>query len=98
MQKPIEPACRDDRVQKPTEAASPMSSTDSAAEDAQVMDRGVLSPCVRNCCLDEGSVCMGCFRSMKEICAWHDAPEAEKLAILLRCRERYRERYATRGR
>ena len=51
------------------------------------------SPCVRNCCLDEQSVCMGCFRTITEICEWHDAPAREKNEILARCRARYRERY-----
>lgn len=55
----------------------------------------VASPCVRNCCLDHDSVCMGCYRSIAEICAWHDASDAEKLAILIRCRERYKEGIAT---
>ena len=52
------------------------------------------SPCVRNCCLDDQDICLGCFRSITEICAWHDASDAEKLATLLRCRARYSERYA----
>ena len=52
------------------------------------------SPCVRNCCLDQDDVCMGCFRSITEICAWHGAADAEKLAALIRCRARYKERYA----
>ena len=51
------------------------------------------SPCVRNCCLDQDDVCMGCFRSITEICAWHQAPDAEKVATLIRCRGRYRERF-----
>ncbi|MES2562283.1 MAG: DUF1289 domain-containing protein [Pseudomonadota bacterium] len=50
------------------------------------------SPCVRECCLDEQNVCMGCFRSLKEICAWHEAPDAEKIDILIRCRSRYTQR------
>ena len=28
------------------------------------------SPCIRNCCLDECDVCLGCFRSMNEIMQW----------------------------
>ena len=51
------------------------------------------SPCVRNCCLDEENVCMGCYRSISEICAWHDAPDKEKIEILVRCRSRYRDRF-----
>jgi|HubBroStandDraft_5_1064220.scaffolds.fasta_scaffold1838805_2 predicted Fe-S protein YdhL (DUF1289 family) len=30
----------------------------------------VPSPCVRNCCLDDDSICLGCFRSMEEIMEW----------------------------
>ncbi|MFA5982499.1 MAG: DUF1289 domain-containing protein [Methylococcaceae bacterium] len=28
------------------------------------------SPCVRNCCLDENDICLGCFRSLSEITRW----------------------------
>ena len=66
---------------------------EGTAEDDEAMRGGVLSPCVRNCCLDDQSVCFGCFRTIREICAWHDASDAEKLQILLRCRARYRERH-----
>ena len=52
----------------------------------------VPSPCVRNCCLDEQSVCMGCYRSIAEICAWHEAPDSGKIEILVRCRSRYAAR------
>jgi uncharacterized protein len=52
-----------------------------------------LSPCVRNCCLDHEDICMGCLRSITEICAWHEASDAEKVATLIRCRERYKARY-----
>lgn len=54
----------------------------------------VPSPCVRNCCLDDNDVCLGCHRSLTEICAWHEAPDIEKIEILVNCRARYRERYA----
>jgi predicted Fe-S protein YdhL (DUF1289 family) len=62
---------------------------DEAIED-------VPSPCVRNCCLDDKNICLGCLRSLTEICAWHEAPDAEKIEILVNCRRRYRERYLTR--
>ncbi|MBB3046903.1 putative Fe-S protein YdhL (DUF1289 family) [Litorivivens lipolytica] len=45
-------------------------------------------PCVRNCCLDEADVCMGCFRTLKEILAWHGATAEEKREILRRCEQR----------
>lgn len=28
------------------------------------------SPCIRNCCLNEQDVCIGCFRSLSEIKQW----------------------------
>lgn len=52
------------------------------------------SPCVRNCCLDEDNVCMGCGRSLQEIVAWSTANDADKAAILARSRERSRQRAA----
>lgn len=48
----------------------------------------VESPCVRNCCLDEANMCMGCGRTLEEIVRWSQAPEAEKAEILRRCRAR----------
>ncbi|MDV3238451.1 MAG: DUF1289 domain-containing protein [Gammaproteobacteria bacterium] len=50
------------------------------------------SPCVRNCCLDDGDICLGCHRSLAEIVAWGSASEAERHAILERARERGRQR------
>ena len=50
------------------------------------------SPCVRNCCLDDDNICMGCGRSLDEIVAWGTASPAEKAAILDRSRERARRR------
>ena len=46
------------------------------------------SPCVRNCCLDEANVCMGCGRSLEEIIAWSSASDDEKSATLARSRAR----------
>jgi uncharacterized protein len=50
------------------------------------------SPCVRNCCLDEDNVCMGCGRALHEIVAWGSASDADKAAILERSRERSKRR------
>jgi predicted Fe-S protein YdhL (DUF1289 family) len=52
----------------------------------------VASPCVRNCCLDDDNVCLGCGRTLDEIIAWSTAGDADKRAILDRCRERAAER------
>lgn len=42
-------------------------------------------PCVRNCCLDDNDVCLGCFRNINEITGWNDSSDEEKQAILERC-------------
>ena len=52
------------------------------------------SPCVRNCCLDENNVCMGCGRSLQDIVAWGTASADDKAAILARSRERRQDREA----
>jgi len=42
----------------------------------------IISPCVRNCCLNEEDVCLGCFRSIDEILQWKDATEQRKQEII----------------
>lgn len=59
--------------------------------DAPLRDP-LASPCIRNCCLDESNVCMGCGRTLAEIVAWGTANDADKAAILARSRERSRQR------
>ena len=51
-------------------------------------DDELQSPCVRNCCLNEDDVCLGCGRTLAEITAWHTASAAEKRQILMLCRAR----------
>lgn len=50
----------------------------------------IQSPCVRNCCLNPENICLGCFRSMEEICRWTQADNSTKLAILSNAAERRR--------
>ncbi len=37
------------------------------------------SPCVRHCCLDDKDICIGCGRTLDEICRW----SSEKKEILI---------------
>lgn len=55
------------------------------------------SPCTRVCCLDDNDVCVGCFRSMKEIMAWGGASDDERREILRQCEARREERRAVRA-
>lgn len=41
-----------------------------------------VNPCVRNCCLNEEDICLGCGRSYQEILDWHSADEAQRQLIL----------------
>lgn len=50
------------------------------------------SPCIRNCCLDDYDVCLGCFRTMQEICAWSQASEETRKAILTNAEQRRKSR------
>jgi predicted Fe-S protein YdhL (DUF1289 family) len=54
------------------------------------------SPCVRDCCLDEAEVCMGCGRELQEILRWHAAPDEERESILAAAKLRLAERVARR--
>lgn len=48
----------------------------------------VESPCVRNCCLDEDDICMGCFRTISEIIEWGQANSEERNVILQMAKQR----------
>jgi uncharacterized protein len=59
-----------------------MSDIDSAAQ----------SPCIRNCCLDDGLTCLGCFRSLGEIKEWQIVGNHRRRIILQNAEQR-REAY-----
>lgn len=40
------------------------------------------APCVRECCLDDADVCIGCGRTLDEIKAWHGADGRARGRIL----------------
>lgn len=47
------------------------------------------SPCVRNCCLHPHTdICLGCFRSLEEILAWHSSNDVVRQEILDRAQQR----------
>jgi uncharacterized protein len=52
------------------------------------MNDSVQSPCVRNCCLDDNDICLGCFRSIQEIIHWSESSPDERLSILNQAKER----------
>ena len=48
----------------------------------------ILSPCVRNCCLNKHDYCAGCFRHLNEITSWSVMTNYEKEAVLIKCQYR----------
>ena len=48
----------------------------------------LVSPCVRNCCLDQNDICIGCFRHIDEIVGWQNLPDEKKKTIVELCRQR----------
>ncbi|WP_028863479.1 DUF1289 domain-containing protein [Psychromonas aquimarina] len=48
----------------------------------------ITSPCIRNCCLDQSDICMGCFRSLQEIKEWGQASDIRKQEINVLCLQR----------
>lgn len=48
----------------------------------------VESPCVRNCCLNDADICVGCFRSLAEITRWSVVGDEAKMQILTQVAER----------
>lgn len=47
-----------------------------------------ISPCVRNCCLNDDDVCLGCFRTLQEICQWSQADHETRLQVLRNAEQR----------
>ncbi len=48
----------------------------------------VNSPCIRNCCLNEQDICLGCFRSLDEIMLWSQIDQKQRLEVLLNAEKR----------
>lgn len=54
------------------------------------IDGSAQSPCIRNCCLDDNLVCLGCFRSFEEIREW-GVVDADRRRIILQNAEQRRK-------
>lgn len=42
----------------------------------------VESPCIRNCCLNDEDICVGCYRSLAEITRWSLVDDNAKVQIV----------------
>ncbi|MBT5231587.1 MAG: DUF1289 domain-containing protein [Methylococcales bacterium] len=62
------------------------------ANPPQNTETTIPSPCIRNCCLDEEDVCLGCFRSVDEITQWGAATATQRLEILKQAKIRQKNK------
>ena len=46
---------------------------------------------MRNCCLDDDDVCLGCFRHIDEITSWRAYSDEEKQNVVSLCKQRKEE-------
>ncbi|PHS30491.1 MAG: DUF1289 domain-containing protein [Sulfurovum sp.] len=57
----------------------------------------IKKPCMRNCCLNENDVCLGCFRTLNDMRIWYKSSDEEKREMLNLADKRkmeYKEKYA----
>lgn len=50
------------------------------------------APCVRNCCLDEKDICLGCGRSLEQILNWSEVDQTQRQRWLEEANERRQKR------
>ena len=48
----------------------------------------ISNPCVRNCCLDDDDVCLGCFRTLDEILGWRAFTSEQREKAMLEIEKR----------
>ncbi|MGJ0484958.1 MAG: DUF1289 domain-containing protein [Methylomicrobium sp.] len=54
------------------------------------------SPCIKCCCLDQNSLCVGCFRTLDEITGWTKMNSAARSAVLAQTEKRRVQNEGTR--
>ncbi len=47
-----------------------------------------MNPCIRNCCLDENDICLGCFRTLDEILAWRGLTTKGREQVMIEIEKR----------
>ncbi|MDX1536788.1 DUF1289 domain-containing protein [Arsukibacterium sp.] len=52
----------------------------------------LISPCVRNCCLDQQDCCLGCGRFLTEILQWQQLSEQQQHLIIEQAKQRQNAR------
>ncbi|WP_372626358.1 DUF1289 domain-containing protein [Arsukibacterium sp.] len=55
----------------------------------------IMSPCVRNCCLDQQDCCLGCGRLLSEILQWQQLTDKQREHLMAEAEQRLALRQAT---
>jgi predicted Fe-S protein YdhL (DUF1289 family) len=55
------------------------------------------TPCIRNCCLTDDDICLGCFRSINEISLWTKVDEKTRHDFLINAENRKKVHNRTRS-
>lgn len=45
-------------------------------------------PCIKQCCLNEEEICLGCFRTFNDMCLWNKSSIEEKKEMMQRAERR----------
>ena len=52
-----------------------------------VLSMNINKPCIRQCCLNEEDVCLGCFRTFDDMLQWNKSSSEEKMKMLKMARK-----------
>lgn len=63
---------------------------EALSEAAAAQNKPVPSPCVRNCCLNDAEICLGCFRTLDEIKLWSTSDRPAQQRIIANAEQRRR--------
>lgn len=55
------------------------------------MNSPIASPCVRQCCLNEQDMCVGCGRLLVEITGWLNCSDEDKKQIVQAAQQRLKD-------
>lgn len=68
--------------------ASATVAAEALANSAATQNKPIPSPCVRNCCLNDADICLGCFRSLDEIKLWGISERTTQQQIVANAEQR----------
>ncbi|MDB5432920.1 MAG: hypothetical protein JWP35_4036 [Caulobacter sp.] len=63
--------------------------TDAAPPSLADVPKAIATPCIQVCIIDgQSSLCLGCYRTLKEVATWGRMSEQERAEIMAGLRDR----------